>query len=57
MTKKSECPICDEPPDDYGLLLLFTGYRHVYMGCISCEIAYGRLKDYEREEREEKGET
>ena len=59
MTVDGSCPLCEEPPDDYGLVLLFTGFKHVYKGCYLCEIAYERLKDWEneRQEREEKGET
>jgi hypothetical protein len=52
------CDICEEPPDDYGLVLLFTSRYHVYKGCVPCEIAYQQLKDWEYERKEtEKGET
>ncbi len=49
----NRCPICEEPPDDYGLVLIFVGKRHIYKGCMSCEITYGRLKEWEDDQREE----
>ena len=50
----SDCPLCEEPPDGFGLVILFTGYRHVYKGCQLCEVAYCQLKEFEDERKEEK---
>jgi hypothetical protein len=57
--KDGNCPLCEEPVNDYGLVLLFTSRYHVYEGCQYCVLAYCQIKqvEYENENREEKDET
>lgn len=58
MTEHTDrCLLCNELANDYGLVLLFVGQRHLYYGCQFCEVAYERIKEEEDDQREEREEN